>query len=336
MSNFPIPAIVLGASGYVGAEFIRLILGHPRFSLACATSDSFANATLVSHFPHLSVQLTGETFQPLARAFEIAESGSEVAVFSALPHGEAAPILGCLIDKAPHAKIVDASADMRFPGSNEWDDQFTCALPDLLPTAPTPHIAHPGCFTTAVTLGLAGLLATGLAHPKFQASAITGSTGSGKTPGAGTHHPHRNSSLWAYQPLTHRHSREMKMLLSRYGEEVDLAFVPHSGPFARGIHATLFGELKDLTPLENVVKSIQDFYSNSPFISVSANPPTLKEVVGSNRCHIGIAVEGSQIVVTSVIDNLVKGAAGGAMQWMNRLFGIAETEGLNVAMPGWL
>ena len=128
----------------------------------------------------------------------------------------------------------------------------------------------------------------------------------------------------------------MEELLSEYCPDVKVNFVPHSGSFSRGIHSTIFGQLKHPVKTLDVVDRLREFYRATPFIKISDKLPTLKEIVGTNRCHIGAFVDGSQIVVTSVIDNLVKGAAGGAVQWMNRLFGLEETEGLIHAVPGWI
>jgi N-acetyl-gamma-glutamyl-phosphate reductase len=142
--------------------------------------------------------------------------------------------------------------------------------------------------------------------------------------------------MWAYQPLSHRHRPEMEMLLGQLGGGVDLAFVPHSGPFSRGIHSTIFATLTTDASPQAVLDVYDAFYAGSPFVKAGLRMPTLKEIVGSNRCHIGLAVEGRQVIVTSVIDNLVKGAAGGAVQWMNRMFGLDQKEGLTSAVHGWV
>lgn len=142
--------------------------------------------------------------------------------------------------------------------------------------------------------------------------------------------------MWAYQPLNHRHKPEMENLLAPWEPNAQVSFVPHSGPFARGIHATTFATLKSNSDAEAVIAQLQKFFEPSPFIRVGSKMPELKSIVGSNRCQIGIAVQGRQLIATSIIDNLVKGAAGGAVQWMNRLFSLEETEGLLNATPGWI
>ena len=128
----------------------------------------------------------------------------------------------------------------------------------------------------------------------------------------------------------------MKRLLAQGNAEPEIMFVPHSGPFSRGMLATIFGKLAEPTTAEAIVSRYQAFYEKSPFISIGTRMPSVKEVVGSNRCHIGIAVQGTDVVVTSVIDNLVKGAAGGGIQWMNRILGLPQETGLMTPGPGWV
>ena len=199
------------------------------------------------------------------------------------------------------------------------------------------RIAHPGCFTSAVTLGCSPLHALHLVQPRVVVSAVTGSTGSGREPSATTHHPERHGNLRAYSPLKHRHEIEMRTLVGQQGKgPVEVLFVPHSGSFARGIHATIHARLLRPISTAELVERIAGFYQHTPFVSVTAAPPTLKEVVGTNRCRLGVVVRGLTLVVTSVIDNLVKGAAGGAVQWMNRLFGFDEDAGLRLAGLGWV
>lgn len=349
MLNKSIPTVVLGGSGYVAAEALGLLFTHPTFRVESVVSSNNAGVRIDDVFPHLTGVVGDTEFATIESAKPRLVGKRQVAVFSAMPHGETAGIFADLFAEETAAKVVDVSADFRHRDPETFAaiygkphaapdllERFWCGLPDLEKSAPDAFVSHPGCFTTCITLALAPLLALDLALPDFQVSAVTGSTGAGRQLGAGTHHPHRQSSMWAYQPLVHRHTPEIQMLLQPYAKSIDLAFVPHSGPFARGIHATCFGVLKSPQSAESVATKIQEFYANSPFIRVSDRLPTLKEIVGTNRCHLGVAVEGNRIVVTSVIDNLVKGAAGGAVQWLNRMFGLDEKEGLVNAVPGWI
>jgi N-acetyl-gamma-glutamyl-phosphate reductase len=350
--NKSIPTIVLGATGYVGGEVLRLLAMHPNLYLEAAVARSAVGQPLSQMFPHLTgiydnihfVGMDGITFK----------SGASVAVFSCLPHGTGAAQIDQLIRAADNAgceiRLVDLSADFRLESPELYlevyghehqaksrYEEFDCALPELTPGIPSRFIAHPGCFTTAATLACAPLLALGMTTGTFRISAVTGSTGSGRDPKDATHHPERHSNLSAYNPLLHRHTPEMEMLIARSaGESARVRFVPHSGPFARGIHATIFGELIRPMDAAAVTESVREFYEHAPFITVSNKPPRLKDVVGSNRCHLGVSVSETDVVIFSVIDNLIKGAAGGAVQWMNRLQGFPETAGLMIPALGWI
>jgi len=187
--------------------------------------------------------------------------------------------------------------------------------------------------------GLVPLLKLGLADGPVYAAGITGSTGAGRTPIATTHHPERNSNLFAYNPLQHRHAPEVVGICRELtGIAPDLNFVPHSGPFARGIHMTLQGRLARPQTSDQLREALAGFYADQPFVRVVDGAPRVKDVAGSNYCHIGAATSGNGLsfVVLIVIDNLVKGAAGGAVQWMNRLLGLPETAGLAAPAPGWI
>ena len=177
---------------------------------------------------------------------------------------------------------------------------------------------------------------SGLTDAEVFISGVTGSTGSGKSPQAGTHHPERNSNMYAYKPLAHRHAPEVAGLATAAsGRDTKVHFVPHSGPFARGIHVTV--QAKTKTPVEHttLLQIYEQAYADAPFVQVVDGTPRLKNVVASNQCHIGVATDGDTVVVFAAIDNLMKGAAGGAMQWMNRLWELPETAGLTTPAPGW-
>jgi N-acetyl-gamma-glutamyl-phosphate reductase len=169
------------------------------------------------------------------------------------------------------------------------------------------------------------------------ASAVTGSSGSGRTPSATTHHPERHADLRAYSPLAHRHEPEMRSLLAAAngGREPDVQFVPHSGPFVRGIHATVRMTLREAASAEALARIASDAYAGGTFVRAGTTPPRLTDVVGTNRARLGIATRGRTLVVTSVIDNLVKGAAGGGILWLNRLLGWPDDRGLTLPGVGW-
>jgi N-acetyl-gamma-glutamyl-phosphate reductase common form len=214
--------------------------------------------------------------------------------------------------------------------------QFTCAVPEHLKSSPTPHVAHPGCFSTAILLASVPLLASGWAEPTLFVSGVTGSTGSGRKPVEGTHHPTRHSDLYSYGALGHRHTPEITALArAATGIDAEYSFVPHSGPFARGIHATVQARLKSPRDAAAVIGMLREFYAGAPFVRVLDNAPRVKDIVASNYAHLSAAANGKTVAVMSVVDNLNKGAAGGAVQWMNRLYGLPETAGLTAPAPGW-
>ncbi len=348
-----IPAVVLGASGYVGGELLRLLTGHPNFRLVAAVSDSAAGQPVAETFGHLSQVLAGVNFVARDGWLQTIKDGSDIALFSAAPHGASAEIIAIALRAAEQKqltmRVVDSSADFRYTEQSLWQSiygedhgapellsQFSCAVPEHLKELTTPHIGHPGCFATATLLAAVPLISSNLTEAEIFVTGVTGSTGSGRSPQAGTHHPERNSNMYAYKPLAHRHSPEMAGLTSAAsGRKTTVHFVPHSGPFARGIHITLQAKLKKAISEQQLKEVYENAYASAPFVEVVSGTPKLKNVVASNMCHIGVATDGESAVVMSVIDNLVKGAAGGAVQWMNRLWKLPETAGLTAAAAGW-
>ncbi|MCU0975003.1 MAG: N-acetyl-gamma-glutamyl-phosphate reductase [Steroidobacteraceae bacterium] len=349
----PIPAIVLGGTGYVAGELLRLLAGHPRLALAAVASDSQPGAPVASAFPHLAAALRGLRFASHDEVLALIAAEPRTAVLAAAPHGVSAQLIDSLLTHAAAAgtrpTVVDISADYRFSDAAEYArvykhphgaparlGEFSCAVPEHLGKAPTPHVAHPGCFSTATLLAVVPLLRLGLVEPELFVSAVTGSTGSGRSPTAGTHHPQRHSDLYAYGALAHRHAPEIAALArAASGTDAHIAFVPHSGPFTRGIHATVQARLARPMSGEEVRAALAEFYAGGPFVQVLDAPPRIKDVVTSNYARLSAACDGRSVAVMSVVDNLVKGAAGGAIQWMNRLLGFDEAEGLTAPAPGW-
>ncbi len=347
------PAIILGGTGYVAGELLRLVLGHPRLELAAIASDSQPGEPVADAFPHLAAACGDLRYLSLEQAIETTMKHERSAVLAAAPHGVSHKLLDSLLTRAAAAgakpAVVDISADFRFADPGEYARvyrhphgapsrirEFSCAVPEHLDRAPTPHVAHPGCFSTATLLASVPLLALDLIEPQIFVSAVTGSTGAGRNPIAGTHHPQRHSDLYAYSALAHRHAPEIAALArAAAGRAGHFAFVPHSGPFARGIHATVQARLSKHLDTGAAIAALRGFYAGRPFVRVLDEPPRLKDVVASNYAHLSAVADGDTIVVLSVVDNLVKGAAGGALQWMNRLLGLDETTGLTTPAPGW-
>jgi N-acetyl-gamma-glutamyl-phosphate reductase common form len=348
-----IPAIVLGGTGYVSGELIRLILGHPDFTLAGVLSDSSPGELAGKSFPHLAGALGNTAFKSQADIAALIAKEPTSAVFCAAPHGAAAALIDTLLKAAEAAgtkpRFVDISADFRYATAAAYEAvykhphgaparlaQFTCAVPEHLAAVKTPHVAHPGCFSTSVLLASVPLLSSGWIEPTLFVSGVTGSTGSGRKPVEGTHHPTRHSDLYSYGALGHRHTPEITALAkAASGVDADYSFVPHSGPFARGIHATVQARLKSPRDAAAAIAMLREFYAGKPFVRVLDNAPRVKDIVASNYAHLSAAANGRTIAVMCTVDNLNKGAAGGAMQWMNRLFGLPDTAGLTAPAPGW-
>jgi len=348
-----IPTVVLGGTGYVAGELLRLIAGHPRFELAGVMSDSQPGEPVSRAFPHLSSVYRLVGFSSQADIQQIICSTPSAAIFSAAPHGVSAGLIDSLLNAARQAgrspRVVDISADFRYNSAQAYEAvykhphgaperlrEFTCAVPEHLGTLATPHVGHPGCFATAALLGSVPLLALNITTPTLFVSGITGSTGSGRKPVEGTHHPLRHSDLYSYNALGHRHTPEIVACArAATGVEADFAFVPHSGPFARGIHVTIQASLRSSLTSAQVVATFRDFYAQSPFIRVLESSPRIKDVVASNYAHLSASANGRTVAVVVAVDNLTKGAAGGAVQWMNRMYSLPETDGLTAPSPGW-
>lgn len=349
-----VPTLILGGTGYVAGELLRLLAGHPHLRPFAVLSESQAGGAVETAFPHLAGCFPDLTFSDRKELPGLIAGKEKLAVLCAAPHGAAAPLLDDLLASAEQAgtvaRVVDISADFRFPDAAAYEkvyghahgapnrlDQFRCAVPEHLAGTPADHVGHPGCFVTATLLAVVPLLKLGLVEPRLSVVAITGSTGAGRTPTATTHHPARRSNVFAYNPLKHRHEPEMRALAAAAsGVDAEIHFVPQGGPFARGIYATIQARLAQDATADEVRHALAGFYAGSPFVDVLADPPRLQDVVGTNRARLSVAVDGDHLVVFSALDNLVKGAAGGAIQWMNRLLGFPETSGLMVPGLGWL
>ena len=347
------PAIVLGGTGYVAGELLRLLATHPHFDLAAVASDSQPDEPVAGFFRHLQPVLPHLRFAGHDEVLEYVAANPATAVFSAAPHGVSAALIDRLLAAGEQAgtqpRVVDISADFRYAEAAAYEAvyrhahgaparlaEFTCAVPEHLDAAPTAHVAHPGCFATAVLLASVPLLSLGLVEPRLFVCGVTGSTGSGRTPVPGTHHPQRHGDFYAYNALSHRHAPEVALLAeAASGVAAEFAFVPHSGPFARGIHVTVQAVAREDLDSGELVQALGEFYESSPFVRAGAEAPRIKDVVASNYALLSGVARGRTVAVTCAIDNLTKGAAGGAVQWMNRLFGHEETAGLTATAPGW-
>jgi N-acetyl-gamma-glutamyl-phosphate reductase common form len=347
------PAILLGGTGYVAGELLRLLAGHPRLAVAAILSDSQPGAAVAAAFPHLRGAYPELNFSRLDEIESLLRRTPQSALFSAAPHGVAAGIIDRLLTVAETAgtqtHCVDISADFRYTSADAYESvykhthgapsrirQFTCAVPEHLPRSPTPHVSHPGCFATATLLASVPLLALGLTDTRLFVTGITGSTGSGRRPSEGTHHPQRHSDLYSYGALSHRHVPEITACAKvATGVEAEFNFVPHSGPFARGIHVTVQASLVKPISSAQAQEALAAYYKECRFVRVVDTAPRVKDVATSNYSNLSAVTNGTSIAVMSVLDNLNKGAAGGGVQWMNRLLGFDESLGMLAPAPGW-
>ena len=348
-----VPAIVLGGTVYVAGELLRLLATHPYLDLAAVASDSQPDEPVAQFFRHLQPVLPHLRFVGHDEVVEYVTANPVTAVLSAAPHGVSAAMIDKLLGAAEQAgtrpRVVDISADFRYPTASAYEAvykhahgaperlaQFTCAVPEHLNALHTAHVAHPGCFATAILLASVPLLSLGLVEPRLFVTGITGSTGSGRQPTAGTHHPQRHSDFYAYNALAHRHAPEVAALAqAATGVEAQFNFVPHSGPFARGIHVTVQAVARAPVTSHELVHALRDYYDQSVFVRVGGEPPRVKDVVASNFAQLSGVAHGETVAVMCAIDNLTKGAAGGAVQWMNRMLGYEETAGLMQPAAGW-
>jgi N-acetyl-gamma-glutamyl-phosphate reductase common form len=348
-----VPAVVLGGTGYVAGELLRLLAAHPYLDLAAVASDSQPDEPVAQFFRHLQPVLPHLRFAGHDEIVEYVTANPVTAVFSAAPHGVSAGLIDRLLGAAEAAgtqpRVVDISADFRYRSAAAYESvykhghgapariaEFSCAVPEHLDALQTPHVAHPGCFATAILLASVPLLSLGLVEPRLFVAGITGSTGSGRQPTTGTHHPQRHSDLYSYNALAHRHTPEVRALAQAASDvEAEFAFVPHSGPFARGIHVTVQATAVEPLTSHDLVQALRDYYDPSVFVRVTAEPPRVKDVAASNYAQLSGVAQGGTVAVTCALDNLTKGAAGGAVQWMNRMLGYEETAGLMQPAAGW-
>ena len=338
---------IIGATGYVGLELMRLLNQHPQVSLTHLVSQSYAGQMLSEVYPslvHYDHRL--EALDPQAIAAD-----SDV-VITALPHGASAEIIAGLSSLG--CRIIDMSADFRYRSADVYQKWYHIDHPakDLLATAvyglPELHrdairsarlVGNPGCYTTCSILGLAPLTGEGLIDPDgIIIDAKSGATGAGAKLSQGQHFCSLNENMRAYSIAKHRHTSEIEQELSLLaGQEITLSFTPHILPIERGIFATCYAPLSPDADAAAVEAAYEKYYQNEPFVHFTGTSiPELAHVVGSNYCHIGYCIDPRtrRIIVVSVLDNMIKGAAGQAVQNLNLMFGLDEKCGLSA--PAWM
>ena len=320
---------IIGGSGYTAGELIRILMFHPNAKIDFVYSTTNAGKPLsIAHH-----DLLGD----IEMNFTDAVNPDVDVVFLCLGHGKSISFLEKnLFSDA--TKIIDLGNDFRLTKDKDFNGKsFVYGLPELNKTniKNAQYTANPGCFATAIQLALLPLAANGLLNDDVHINATTGSTGAGVTPSETTHFSWRNNNMSHYKAFNHQHLGEINQSVNQLQSDFtnELIFVPNRGDFARGIFATLYTTIEE--NLEDVVAKYQDFYKDQPFITVTTTDINMKQVVQTNKCIISLMKKGRRILITSVIDNLVKGASGQAIQNMNLMFGLEETTGLHLKPCGF-
>ena len=327
---------ILGAAGYTGGELIRLLINHPSVEIVFANSESNAGNKVYD----VHEGLIGETELEFTSAMPFDKVD---VVFFCFGHGKSEAFLK--EHQIPEGvKIIDLAQDFRIKGEHD----YVYGLPEIhkADIQKCQHLANPGCFATCIQLGLLPLAKAGLLVHDVAVNAVTGSTGAGQKPGATTHFSWRQNNFSVYKLFTHQHLHEICQTMNELRPEqaprvvdtlnegfdadgVSIDFIPYRGDFARGIFCTEVVTL-DSAPQTDIAALYKEFYQDAAFTHYSDKALDLKQVVNTNKALVHAEVFGRKIVITSMIDNLLKGAVGQAVQNMNLMFGIDEKAGLNL------
>lgn len=336
---------IVGGTGYTGVELLRLLADHPGTRVEVITSRSNAGTPVVDVFPNLRGKFDIKFSEPDVDSYQNCD-----LVFFATPNGVAMGQAKALLDKG--IKLIDLAADFRIQDIETWErwygeahacpslvEQAVYGLPELnrdaIKTASL--VANPGCYPTTVILALLPLLQNGLIEPSsIIADCKSGISGAGRNANVATTYSELSESVKAYAVAGHRHLPEIRQILQSINNEAELVFVPHLMPMIRGLHATVYADANNTDT--NIQQVFEKFYRDEPFVDVmpAGSHPETRSVKGANHCRIAVHYldTSKKYVVLAVIDNLVKGAAGQAIQNMNLMFGLNETTGLNA--PGMM
>lgn len=314
---------IIGGSGYTGGELIRILLNHPHAEIDFVYSTTRADKKITTAHPDLigvtDLKFTG-TINPEADV-----------VFLCLGHGNSTKFL-MENQFSMDTRIIDLSNDFRLSVNARLGNRnFVYGLPELKKAAiqNARHIANPGCFATGIELALLPLAKAKLLNAPVHINAVTGSTGAGIGLSATSHYSWRNNNVSWYKPFTHQHLGEIKESLNQLQKNTgELFFLPNRGNFTRGIMATAYTDFKG--SLEEAYSLYSDFYNDAAFTQVTEEDISLKQVVNTNQCHVHLHKHNNTLLITSALDNLLKGASGQAVQNMNLAFGFPETAGLQL------
>ncbi|MFT6202676.1 MAG: N-acetyl-gamma-glutamyl-phosphate reductase [Spirosomataceae bacterium] len=315
---------IIGGAGYTGGELLRILINHPNAHIQFVNSQSQGGKFVYETHK----DLLGETALKFTKELGFADTD---VIFLCSGHGQSVKFL----DENPvpeTIKIIDLSTDFR-----DESNGFVYGLPELQRDKITEatKIANPGCFATCIQLGILPLAEAGLLTDDVHVSAITGSTGAGQALSSTTHFSWRNNNMSVYKAFTHQHLKEITQSLKSLQNNFDSAinFIPYRGNFPRGIIANSYTKFSGT--LAEAVVMYESFYLNHPFTHVTTSEIDLKQVVNTNKCLIQLQKHGDNLLMTTVIDNLVKGASGHAVQNMNLTFGLEETTGLKLKTVGF-
>lgn len=319
---------IAGGTGYTAGELIRILVNHPGVEISAVLSSSLAGEPVSS----VHRDLIGDTSLRFVSDLKGLSGSDEIDVlFLTLGHGLSKRYLE-EIGLPERCKIIDLGNDFRLD-SKYKDEEFIYGLCELSSDTikNAKYIANPGCFATSILLALIPLASAGELNDEIHIHAITGSTGAGKSPSDTTHFSYRDSNISVYKPFTHQHLGEIKKVLATLSENVpQINFVPIRGDFTRGIFASLYVKSNSKLSTEKITTLYKEFYKESTFVNISNEPISLKEVVNTNKALIHIEQHNGYWHITSIIDNLLKGASGQAVQNMNIMFGLGQSDGLKL------
>lgn len=318
---------IIGGAGYTGGELIRILINHPKVNISFIHSNSNAG----NFVSDIHTDLLGDTDLKFTH---VIDENVDV-VFLCVGHGDANKFLTNQ-SFSLKTKIIDLSQDFRLKAkANFKTDKFIYGLPEInkYKIISANYIANPGCFATCIQLALLPLAANGILNTEIHINATTGSTGAGQSLSATSHFSYRNNNLSIYKAFEHQHINEITETLLQADDQnpsqkFKLSFIPQRGNFTRGILASLY--LTCHLSIDQVTDLFINYYANEPFVHISKSNIHLKQVINTNKCLIHVEKFDDKILITSIIDNLLKGASGQAVQNMNLMFGLPETEGLKL------
>ncbi len=315
---------IIGGSGYTSGELMRLLLDHPYADIRYAYSSSIPGK------PVWTVHSDLEGYLDLVFTDELSDDVD--IIFLCMGHGKSRNFLTNIWSES-RAKVVDLSNDYRLKGEDEiHDTAFVYGLPELnkAEIKQAKYVANPGCFATAIELALLPLAAVKILKSDVHVSAVTGATGAGASTTATSHFPWRDNNFSSYKPFTHQHLDEIRQSVCEMQQDFDreINFIPHRGNFSRGIFASVYTDYDGT--LDQAYEIFEAFYKDHPFVLLSRNDVHLKQVVNTNQCRIHLHKHGKLLLISSAIDNLIKGASGQAVQNLNLMFGLEEDAGLKL------